>query len=649
MEQGAVRAEREHARLPERAPIVRIAPPDIAEAEPAPLEHYAWVPPVGGLALGGVGLPPDPVLRSATGSASDPLGGSPIPPGVLTALRRRAGAGQRLPAPLAGRVGEQLGHDLSGVRVHTDSEADAIADSVQAVAFTHGSDIYFRTGAYAPGAESGQRLLVHELTHVAQAATTDRAGPAIIGAANDPAEQAADRSADRIVPALRRQARLTTGHVHEVGHEDRRPLRSDLHRAVAVTHLRRAATRSQTRAAAAGGAPPPVPAPAPVLAPAPPAAPAGPLPGGVLNNAVGNTATDLAIGGALAAGSFGSWLWGSQARPPTYGPLSSGRFGTAMSVVLPAKQGYPLPGGAEASDAPDHPGWNALTRRKPATAGGAYYVRAHLLRGKFGGVAEWHNLVPLTNAANNPSPLSHLNMVEERIRAAIAGPNGRPVGYQVQAIYSQLPFGLPRLAVGTLAGWLPFLGPVGELMYWESLMPTALMTSWWYQDAWLTRPEVRLIRNWVSTDADLYAMTIHTPGAGVRDLTGFEMGVLAIAEALKFAIAAAPWLIGRYVGNSVDAWTEVLAGPTWSLLGPALSLLAGWAGCSHLVPTDAVGVATVLATIATHLPWWSAGSLIESLGQPGMLAGPRHALAGELGGFLPSVGTLVGAATAALT
>jgi Domain of unknown function (DUF4157) len=649
MEQGAVRAEREHARLPERAPIVRIAPPEIAEAESAPLEHCAWVPPIGGLALGGGGLPPDPVLRSATGPASDPLGGSPIPSGVLTALRRRAGAGQRLPAPLAGRVSEQLGHDLSGVRVHTDSEADAIADSVQAVAFTHGSDIYFRTGAYAPGIESGQRLLVHELTHVAQAATADRpAGPAIIGAANDPAEQAADRSADRIVPALRRQARLTMGHAGEIGHEDHQP-RSDLHRAAAVTHLRRVVTRAGALAAAGGG-PPPAPAPVPAAAaPAAPAAPAGPLPGGVLNNVVGNTATDLAIGGALATGSFGSWLWSSRPRPPTYGPLSSGRFGTAMSVVLPANQPYPLPGGAEAYHAPDHPGWNALTRRKPATAGGAYYVRAHLLRGKFGGVAQWHNLVPLTNAANNPSVLSHLNTVEETIRAAIAGPNGRPVGYQVQAIYSQLPFGLPRLAVGTLAGWLPFLGPVGELMYWESLMPTALMTSWWYQDAWITRPEVRLIRNWVSTDADLYAMTIHTPGAGVRDLTGFEIGLLTIAEALKFAIAAAPWLISMYVGQPLDAWTAALAGPTWSLLRPALSLLAGWAGCAELVPTDAAAVAAVIAMIVKHLPWWSAGSLIESLGQPGMLAEPRHGLAGELGGFLPSVGTVVGGVAATLT
>ena len=61
-----------------------------------------------------------------------------------------------------------LGADLSGVRVHTGGEADALARSVRALAFTNGRDIFFRAGRYAPGSAAGARLLAHELAHVAQ-------------------------------------------------------------------------------------------------------------------------------------------------------------------------------------------------------------------------------------------------------------------------------------------------------------------------------------------------------------------------------------------------------------------------------------------------------------------------------------------------
>jgi hypothetical protein len=154
-------------------------------------------------------------VRRESGTASDPLGGSSVPPDILTALRRRAGSGSALPGPLAGQIGEQLGHDLSQVRVHTDSEAHRIARSVQAIAFTHGNDIYFQQGQYAPNEQRGQHLLAHELSHVAHEAHSPSGGAAAtIGRADDPAEHAADRSAERVVAALRRQA--TTGaHQHQ--------------------------------------------------------------------------------------------------------------------------------------------------------------------------------------------------------------------------------------------------------------------------------------------------------------------------------------------------------------------------------------------------------------------------------------------------
>jgi len=168
-------------------------------AEPASVTPDGGGPqPVAGLA----------VRRSA--AEADPLGGTAIPPEVTSALRRRRGAGAALPATLRDAGEQALGHDLSGVRVHADAEAASLAGAVQAVAFTHGSDIYFAQGSYRPGDQAGQRLIAHELGHVAQPANT--AG-AVIGRADDPAESAADRSAESIVSVLRRQqARGPVGH-----------------------------------------------------------------------------------------------------------------------------------------------------------------------------------------------------------------------------------------------------------------------------------------------------------------------------------------------------------------------------------------------------------------------------------------------------
>jgi hypothetical protein len=146
-----------------------------------------------------------PLLRELSGAA-DPLGGGPIPDTVLSALRRRKGGGQPLTPGMATEIGQQLGPAASAARIHTDGEADHLARSVQSVAFSYGSDVYFTQGSYAPHSPAGQRLLAHELSHVRQSATGGSAGGPIVGSANDPAEHEADRSADQVLGALRRQA-----------------------------------------------------------------------------------------------------------------------------------------------------------------------------------------------------------------------------------------------------------------------------------------------------------------------------------------------------------------------------------------------------------------------------------------------------------
>jgi hypothetical protein len=62
----------------------------------------------------------------------------------------------------------KFGHDFSKVRIHSDRQAAESSAAIDAVAYTSGNHIVFAEGKYAPGTDSGRRLLAHELTHVVQ-------------------------------------------------------------------------------------------------------------------------------------------------------------------------------------------------------------------------------------------------------------------------------------------------------------------------------------------------------------------------------------------------------------------------------------------------------------------------------------------------
>lgn len=85
-----------------------------------------------------------------------------------SALRALDGGGRPLQGETRDYFEDRMGHDFGSVRVHTDGAADNLARSVNATAFAHGPHLVFRSGAYAPGSESGRRLLAHELTHTIQ-------------------------------------------------------------------------------------------------------------------------------------------------------------------------------------------------------------------------------------------------------------------------------------------------------------------------------------------------------------------------------------------------------------------------------------------------------------------------------------------------
>src|SRR5262245_27596384 len=93
---------------------------------------------------------------------------SSVPPDVERALESTRGGGQSLDSGIQAHMGQALDADFSGVRVHTNANADALNQSLSARAFTTGRDIYFRHGEYNPGSSRGRELLAHELTHVVQ-------------------------------------------------------------------------------------------------------------------------------------------------------------------------------------------------------------------------------------------------------------------------------------------------------------------------------------------------------------------------------------------------------------------------------------------------------------------------------------------------
>jgi len=83
-------------------------------------------------------------------------------------IERARGGGQPLEGSLQEQMSKTMGHDFTGVRVHTDVEADELNRQLSAKAFTTGQDIYFSKGEYSPGSDSGRKLIGHELTHVVQ-------------------------------------------------------------------------------------------------------------------------------------------------------------------------------------------------------------------------------------------------------------------------------------------------------------------------------------------------------------------------------------------------------------------------------------------------------------------------------------------------
>jgi hypothetical protein len=112
------------------------------------------------------------------------------------------GPGQAIDPGTRAFMEPRLGHDFSGVRVHTGTQASASAAALHANAYTVGRDIVFAVDKYAPASREGRRLLAHELSHVVQqdaGGTSTAMFAKAISHPSDATEREAVAAADTIV------------------------------------------------------------------------------------------------------------------------------------------------------------------------------------------------------------------------------------------------------------------------------------------------------------------------------------------------------------------------------------------------------------------------------------------------------------------
>ena len=112
---------------------------------------------------------------------------------TATAVDAASRGGTALSYSLRAHFEPRIGVGLDRVRVHADAEAASAARGVQARAYTLGNDIVFGAGEFAPSTSTGQRLLAHELVHVAQQAGSGNAPPTVLS--RQPAPPAAAAAA----------------------------------------------------------------------------------------------------------------------------------------------------------------------------------------------------------------------------------------------------------------------------------------------------------------------------------------------------------------------------------------------------------------------------------------------------------------------
>lgn len=164
-----------------------------------PGARYVAVPADGGTSL--LRLQREAGNAAVSRLLDDEAGGADGESAVLDVVGK---AGAPLDTGVRSAMEAGLGEDFGDVRVHTDGPAAASAKSVQARAYTVGSDVVFGEGAYNPDSRQGLHTIAHELTHVVQQRSgpvegTPAAGGISVSDPSDRFERGAEASAERLM------------------------------------------------------------------------------------------------------------------------------------------------------------------------------------------------------------------------------------------------------------------------------------------------------------------------------------------------------------------------------------------------------------------------------------------------------------------
>jgi phage-related protein len=122
------------------------------------------------------GMEIQPGGEARTGSETPSGTETLLPPEFTAGLARQSGKGHPLDPDTGRLMGSAFQADFSAVKIHTDPAAAELSRSIQARAFTHGSDIFFDNGEYQPDSPEGRHLLAHELTHTLQQGAVNPTG-----------------------------------------------------------------------------------------------------------------------------------------------------------------------------------------------------------------------------------------------------------------------------------------------------------------------------------------------------------------------------------------------------------------------------------------------------------------------------------------
>jgi len=133
----------------------------------------------------------------------------------------------------------RLGVDLGGVRVHRGEAGATATTALHARAFTVGRDIAFAAGEFRPDTASGQRLLAHELTHVAQQA---HAGTPVVQRQPKPETEPWLTQVDDILPRVGLLA-----HMNRIGQLTDRFTSDQLNELIGLIHANPDATKFTRR------------------------------------------------------------------------------------------------------------------------------------------------------------------------------------------------------------------------------------------------------------------------------------------------------------------------------------------------------------------------------------------------------------------